>query len=140
MGLDDVFRRNGDLKGVVPESWLCIDCGTNTAPGWPNRVETEEIVMEARRSRKNVDDIMARKVRATTGRPQRNLHSPQGGMEGGRRGGDGRVPVRRVSREASGSYPQAEGLHRPLLQRKALLGATEKASKVTISGQHGRDK
>jgi hypothetical protein len=68
MGLDDVFRRNGDLKGVVPESWLCIDCGTNTAPGWPNRVETEEIVMEARRSRKNVDDIMARKVRATTGR------------------------------------------------------------------------
>jgi hypothetical protein len=25
----------------VPESWLCVDCGVNTAPGCPNRKEVE---------------------------------------------------------------------------------------------------
>ena len=31
----------GWLKGRMPESWNCIDCGVNTAPGIPNRVEAE---------------------------------------------------------------------------------------------------
>jgi hypothetical protein len=31
-----------DLKGMVPESWGCIDCGINTAPGCPNRQQAEE--------------------------------------------------------------------------------------------------
>jgi len=30
-----------NLEGVTPESWYCIDCGLNTAPGWPSRVEVE---------------------------------------------------------------------------------------------------
>lgn len=30
-----------DQKGVVPESWLCVDCGFNTAPGLLNRAEME---------------------------------------------------------------------------------------------------
>ena len=30
-----------DLTGVTPESWLCVDCGINTAPGYPTRVELE---------------------------------------------------------------------------------------------------
>jgi hypothetical protein len=30
-----------NLEGVTPESWCCIDCGINTAPGWPSRVEME---------------------------------------------------------------------------------------------------
>jgi hypothetical protein len=30
-----------DLKGVTPESWACIDCGINTFPGCPSRVEME---------------------------------------------------------------------------------------------------
>jgi hypothetical protein len=30
-----------DLKGATPESWACIDCGINTAPGYPTRVEME---------------------------------------------------------------------------------------------------
>ena len=30
-----------DLRGKTPESWLCIDCGINTAPGMPSRVEME---------------------------------------------------------------------------------------------------
>ena len=30
-----------DLTGVTPESWVCIDCGINTAPGIPSRVEME---------------------------------------------------------------------------------------------------
>src|SRR5262249_636492 len=32
----------GDLKGVVPESWNCIDCGINTAPGCSTRAEVEQ--------------------------------------------------------------------------------------------------
>jgi hypothetical protein len=28
-------------KGRCPESWLCVDCGVNTAPGFPNRKETD---------------------------------------------------------------------------------------------------
>ena len=31
-----------DLKGATPESWCCIDCGINTAPGYPTRVEMEQ--------------------------------------------------------------------------------------------------
>ena len=30
-----------DLKGTTPESWCCVDCGINTAPGLPTRVEME---------------------------------------------------------------------------------------------------
>jgi hypothetical protein len=29
------------LEGVCPESWECIDCGVNTAPGFLSRVELE---------------------------------------------------------------------------------------------------
>jgi hypothetical protein len=29
------------LTGKTPESWLCVDCGVNTAPGSPNRKEME---------------------------------------------------------------------------------------------------
>jgi hypothetical protein len=29
------------LKGLIPESWLCIDCGMNTAPGLMTRAEAE---------------------------------------------------------------------------------------------------
>ena len=29
------------LKGITPESWLCVDCGVNTSPGSPNRKEAE---------------------------------------------------------------------------------------------------
>ena len=28
-------------KGVTPESWLCVDCGVNTAPGYPTRAEVD---------------------------------------------------------------------------------------------------
>jgi len=30
-----------DFRGVAPESWNCIDCGRNTAPGHPTRLEIE---------------------------------------------------------------------------------------------------
>jgi hypothetical protein len=30
-----------DLRGKVPESWCCVDCGVNTAPGLPNRAGLE---------------------------------------------------------------------------------------------------
>jgi hypothetical protein len=31
-----------DLKGDVPESWACIDCGVNTAPGCSTREQLEQ--------------------------------------------------------------------------------------------------
>jgi hypothetical protein len=30
-----------DLEGLYPDSWACVDCGVNTAPGLPNRAEAE---------------------------------------------------------------------------------------------------
>jgi hypothetical protein len=31
-----------DARGVIPESWDCIDCGANTAPGCSNRLQIEQ--------------------------------------------------------------------------------------------------
>jgi hypothetical protein len=31
-----------DLRGKVPESWACIDCGINTAPSHLNREQMEQ--------------------------------------------------------------------------------------------------
>lgn len=33
---------NMDLTGLIPESWCCIDCGRNTAPGCANKAEMEK--------------------------------------------------------------------------------------------------
>lgn len=33
-----------ELKGLIPESWCCIDRGTNTAPGFKGRAEMEAAV------------------------------------------------------------------------------------------------
>ena len=41
-----------DLKDRTAESWLCIDCGINTAPGLFNRVEMERaFAFEAAKAR-----------------------------------------------------------------------------------------
>jgi hypothetical protein len=42
-----------DLKGEIPESWLCVDCGVNTAPGLFNRAEMERAFAEAEASGKD---------------------------------------------------------------------------------------
>ena len=34
-------RTDQSLKGLTPENWLCIDCGTNTSPGMSTRAELE---------------------------------------------------------------------------------------------------
>src|SRR5262245_13082752 len=31
-----------DFKGLTPETWCCIDCGTNTAPGMYTRAQMED--------------------------------------------------------------------------------------------------
>jgi hypothetical protein len=36
-----------DLRGLAPESWCCVDCGVNTAPGFFNRVELERALAAA---------------------------------------------------------------------------------------------
>lgn len=35
-----LFKKH-DLRGKTPESWACIDCGINTAPGMLDRVRME---------------------------------------------------------------------------------------------------
>jgi hypothetical protein len=35
-----------DLYGSIPESNLCRDCGYDTLPGTPNRVESEQMIAE----------------------------------------------------------------------------------------------
>jgi hypothetical protein len=35
-----------DFRGLIPESWLCVDCNMNTAPGLLNRVELENAAKE----------------------------------------------------------------------------------------------
>jgi hypothetical protein len=37
-----IADRKGSFKGVTPESWHCVDCGADTAPGCPGRVQMEE--------------------------------------------------------------------------------------------------
>ena len=32
-----------NLKGLMPESWCCVDCGINTFPGCPSRIEVERL-------------------------------------------------------------------------------------------------
>lgn len=31
-----------DMRGLLPETWACIDCGINTAPGCSNRKQAEQ--------------------------------------------------------------------------------------------------
>jgi hypothetical protein len=35
------FSDDTSLEGLAPESWLCVDCGINTAPGLKTRLELE---------------------------------------------------------------------------------------------------
>ena len=35
----DIGTKN--LRGTIPESWACIDCGVNTAPGFNTRGEMQ---------------------------------------------------------------------------------------------------
>jgi hypothetical protein len=39
--LRPVMKSKPDLRGKLPESWSCIDCGINTAPGLLNREQME---------------------------------------------------------------------------------------------------
>jgi hypothetical protein len=37
-----------DLSGLMPESWFCVDCGINTAPGMFNSAELEQAIEDAK--------------------------------------------------------------------------------------------
>ena len=41
-----------DLKGAFPESWCCIDCGVDTAPGCLNRKQAEQVFAIGRADQK----------------------------------------------------------------------------------------
>jgi hypothetical protein len=38
-----MLREHGAQSSGVTESWLCIDCGVNTAPGCSTRAEVEAV-------------------------------------------------------------------------------------------------
>ena len=40
----------------MPESWLCVDCGINTAPGMFNRAELEQAIEAAKAAGKWTDE------------------------------------------------------------------------------------
>jgi hypothetical protein len=42
-----------NLEGIVPESWLCLDCGRDTAPGMLNRVEMAKTLAVAEAAGEN---------------------------------------------------------------------------------------
>src|SRR5260370_42425693 len=44
-----------DAEGKVPESWACVDCGTNTAPRLLNRIETEQALALATSVENTID-------------------------------------------------------------------------------------
>jgi hypothetical protein len=46
------------LEGVMPETWCCIDCGVNTAPGFATRIEAETAFLKERKKKlaQYVDD------------------------------------------------------------------------------------
>src|SRR5262245_7275210 len=47
---------NLDLTGTQPESWLCVDCGINTAPGCSTRAELEQAFNAMQESTKQTFD------------------------------------------------------------------------------------
>lgn len=53
MRADDHIK---SLKGLIPESWRCVDCGINTAPGLLNRLEAEIAFAVADKCRQSVSD------------------------------------------------------------------------------------
>lgn len=44
------FKKPGNLIGLMSESHNCIDCGFNTLPGCPGRIETELAFMDGETS------------------------------------------------------------------------------------------
>ena len=45
-----------NLKGKLPESWACIDCGVNTAPGLLNREQMEQAFANGWSTQGTVDE------------------------------------------------------------------------------------
>jgi hypothetical protein len=45
-----------DSTGWAPESWCCVDCGVNTAPGCPTRAELEQAFNARQGVDQRIDD------------------------------------------------------------------------------------
>jgi hypothetical protein len=45
-----------DVRGTTPESWNCIDCSVNTAPGFQSRVELEAAFLLSNSVTLHIDD------------------------------------------------------------------------------------
>jgi hypothetical protein len=77
-----------DMRGAIPESWACVDCGINTAPGCLNRARMEQ-ALAADWNNKGITNTFC-------GRSE-GLQSQAAGMESREHAGSGRLFVYRVS-------------------------------------------
>jgi len=76
-----------DLKDRTPDSWCCVDCGMNTAPGTPPRRLMAFVFQQAG---------MDAEVKSCITLGQRGLHRSRQRMEEGGHCANGRVPVYRL--------------------------------------------
>ncbi len=58
-----------DLKGRFPESWRCVDCGFNTAPGLKNRAEIVAMYSAISATPKGVEQTIDDQSEVYTVRP-----------------------------------------------------------------------
>jgi hypothetical protein len=75
-----------DARGKYPESWACVDCGVNTAPGCLNRVQVEQALMLAAARTGRTDQGVAERFDDRTEvymvKPKVWKASGMGGMDG----------------------------------------------------------
>src|SRR5262245_2802938 len=116
-----------DLRGLMPEGWLCVDCGINTAPGMFNRAELEKAI-EAAKGRRQVD---RRGRHRANHRPSvRGLYRARGCVGAGGHGADGRWPLHWLPGKAPRPSLEAERLQtqssiRPSARHRTTAGSAE---------------
>ena len=42
------LRDDCDLYGIIPDNYICVDCGMDTWPGHPTRAEVEQSMRDAK--------------------------------------------------------------------------------------------
>jgi len=96
-----LMKKKPNLEGKVPESWACIDCGINTAPGNLNREQMEQALAA---DRTNQD------VKQTYSELTENLQRQASNLESCGYGAVGWLSVHRMPRKAARPNPNRERL------------------------------
>src|ERR1700691_5968079 len=53
---DNPWKPDVDARGKVPESWNCVDCGVNTAPGIMTRIQIETALTIGTSTEQSIDE------------------------------------------------------------------------------------